>query len=596
MTQYPKKRLREQWQSVSGLLWGLVGPRWARMVAGLLIMMIGRAAGLILPASTKYLIDTVILKQNWDRLLPLMLLLFAATIIQTLCSLSVTMIVSAEGHRLVAQLRRRVQAHVCRLPLNFFDSSKAGALCSRILGDVEGTRHLMGQTLMEFLGGILTALFSLAYLLRVNVLLTATAFLALLVFSVVSNKTFKRVRRVFREGYVIQSEVTSRLIESLAGIRVVKSYQAEANEVRVFSKGVDKMLVIALRTMKAGAVMGAGAALVIGIVSSCIMYLAAWQISLGKLTLGGFMTFTAFISFLMAPIFGLQAMGMQLTETLAGLERTEELLHETVEEDNPRRTQVIGPIRGSVVFDHVNFAYNTGKPVLHDITFEAQRGKVTALVGPSGSGKSTIIGLISAFYDATEGNVFVDGLDLSTIQLNSFRSQIGMVLQDTFLFDGTVRENVTFARPDASEQQIRQACQIAHVHEFTEVLPDGYDTIVGERGVKLSGGQRQRISIARAILADPRILILDEATSNLDSESEAAIQEGLKYLMEGRTTFVIAHRLSTIHRADQILVLESGRIVERGTHESLFAAGGRYRSLYSRQQLGNIVIVTTKNT
>jgi len=588
--QYPKKKFKDQWQGASGLLWELVRPRWPRVALGLLLVMIGRAAGLAVPASTKYLVDDVILKRNTQMLLPLVLGLFAATLLQAGCSYSVTMIVSAEGHRLVAELRRRVQQHVGRLPVTFFDSNKAGALSSRIISDVEGTRHLMGTTLVEFFGGMVTALLSLVYLLRVSVTMTGTALLALVLYSFVSKQGFKRIRTVFREAAMAQSEVSGRLIESLSGIRVVKGYHAEAREDQVFSKGVEKMLGISLRTMKAGSLMGVSAALMLGTVSAGIMYLAARQIFAGQLTLGGFMTFTAFISFLMGPMFALQAIGMQLTEALAGLDRTQELLREVPEDQNPRRTQSIGPLQATVVFENVSFSYQAGKPVLHDVSFEAHPGSVTALVGSSGSGKSTIIGLISAFHDPSQGVVSVDGRDLSTVRLDSFRSQLGVVLQDTFLFDGTIRENVAFARPESSDEQIMEACRIAHVHEFAQKLPKQYDTVVGERGVKLSGGQRQRVSIARAILANPRILILDEATSSLDSESEAAIQEGLAYLMEGRTTFVIAHRLSTIHRADQILVVEEGRIVERGTHDSLYAARGRYYDLSSRQQTGNLLI------
>jgi ABC-type multidrug transport system fused ATPase/permease subunit len=582
--QYPKKELPDRFRSVAPMLWELVRPRMGRLLLGLLLVLIGRAAGLVLPASTRYLVDQVILKRQTRLLAPLIVGLLLAALVQAACSLAVTQVISKEGHRLVAQLRRKVQAHVLRLPVTWFDSSKAGTLASRVIGDVEGTRHLMGYTLVEFVGGVVTALLSLIYLLRVSVLLTAAALVAALIFSLLSKGNFKRLRPVFREAAMTQSEVAGRLTETLSGIRVVKGYHAEVREERVFADGTERLKAIAFRMSDVASSMGASTTLVLGTVSAGVMYLAARQIFAGNLTLGGFMTFTAFLSYLMGPMIQLSAIGTQLTEALAGLDRTQELLREAPEDQNAHRTLHMGTVQGLVKFDQVSFAYQDGKPVLHEVTFEAEPGTVTALVGSSGSGKSTITGLIAAFYDPSEGTIRVDGTDLTTVRLDSFRSQLGVVLQDTFLFDGSVRDNVAFARPDASEEDIKSACVAAHVEEFATRLSKGYETVVGERGVKLSGGQRQRISIARAILANPRILILDEATSSLDSESEAAIQKGLAYLMEGRTTFVIAHRLSTIHRANQILVVEDGRIVERGTHETLYASGGRYFALSTRQQ------------
>jgi ABC-type multidrug transport system fused ATPase/permease subunit len=584
MPQYPKKKLPDRLRSVSPLLWSLVRPRIGRLLFGSVLVLIGRAAALVLPASTRFLVDEVIVKKQPALLGPLVLGLLLATVVQAVCSFSVSYIISREGHRLVAQLRREVQAHVLRLPVSYFDSAKAGALASRVIADAEGTRHLMGFSLVEFVGGLVTATLSLVYLLRVSIPLTFAALVAAGLFSLLSKQNFKRLRPVFRDAAVAQSEVTGRLTETLSGIRVVKGYHAEAREERVFADGVDRMMQIAYRTTRAGSIMGVSTALVLGMITAGVMYLAGRQIFAGNLTLGGFMTFTAFMTFLVSPLIQLSAIGTQLTEALAGLDRAQELLRETPEDQNPRRTRDMETLKGFVTFQNVGFAYQEGKPVLHDVSFEAKPGTVTALVGSSGSGKSTIIGLIAAFHDPSEGMVQVDGVDLSTARLESFRSQLGVVFQDTFLFDGSVRDNVAFARAEATEEEIRKACVSAHVEEFAVRLPKGYDTVVGERGVKLSGGQRQRISIARAILANPRILILDEATSSLDSESEAAIQEGLAYLMEGRTTFVIAHRLSTIHRADQILVIEDGRIVERGTHESLYAAGGRYYALSTRQQ------------
>jgi len=545
--------------------------------------LIKSVAGLALPASTKYLVDNVMLKHQVRLLTPLVLAVLAATIIQGVTSFTLTQLLSKEGQRLIAQLRRRVQEHVGRLPVAYYDANKAGVLVSRIMTDVEGVRNLIGTGLVEFLGGVLTALLSLIILLRTSALLTSTSLLFIAAFSLVLNKAFSRIRPIFRERGKITAEVTGRLTESLAGVRVVKGYHAEAQEARVFAGGVQRLLENVFRSLTAISLMSLSATVLMGVVGAVVMFLGSRQVFAGTLTLGEFTMFTAFLAFLVAPVFQVVGIGTQLTEALAGLDRTQEVLHEKPEDEDTRRNRSIGSIQGVVSFQHVTFAYDEAKPVLHDVSFESRPGTATALVGPSGSGKSTIISLIAAFHAPTEGVVQVDGTDLSTVSLNAYRTQLGVVLQDTFLFDGTIRENVAFSRPGASEEEILEACRIAHVDEFAERFDKQYDTIVGERGVKLSGGQRQRVSIARAILANPRILILDEATSSLDSESEAAIQAGLAYLMEGRTTFVIAHRLSTIRRAEQILVVEQGRIVERGTHQSLYDLGGRYYDLYTRQ-------------
>ena len=578
-----KKKSREHLRSALPLLKELVRPRRRLLSFGMALTLIKSVAGLALPASTKYLVDNVMLKHQVRLLTPLVLAVLAATIIQGVTSFTLTQLLSKEGQRLIAQLRRRVQEHVGRLPVAYYDANKAGVLVSRIMTDVEGVRNLIGTGLVEFLGGVLTALLSLIILLRTSALLTSTSLLFIAAFSLVLNKAFSRIRPIFRERGKITAEVTGRLTESLAGVRVVKGYHAEAQEARVFAGGVQRLLENVFRSLTAISLMSLSATVLMGVVGAVVMFLGSRQVFAGTLTLGEFTMFTAFLAFLVAPVFQVVGIGTQLTEALAGLDRTQEVLHEKPEDEDTRRNRSIGSIQGVVSFQHVTFAYDEAKPVLHDVSFESRPGTATALVGPSGSGKSTIISLIAAFHAPTEGVVQVDGTDLSTVRLNAYRTQLGVVLQDTFLFDGTIRENVAFSRPGASKEEILEACRIAHVDEFAERFDKQYDTIVGERGVKLSGGQRQRVSIARAILANPRILILDEATSSLDSESEAAIQAGLAYLMEGRTTFVIAHRLSTIRRAEQILVVEQGRIVERGTHQSLYDLGGRYYDLYTRQ-------------
>ena len=564
-------------------VWSLLKPRRGILVAGFLLMAVNRIAGLVLPASSKYLLDDVILKHRVSVLTPLVLAVLAATIVQAATSYSLTQLLSKSSQRMITDLRVKVQEHIGRLPVSYYDANKSGALVSRIMSDVEGIRNLIGTGLVDFAGGIMTAIFALIYLLRSSVTMTATAACFLVIFALSLSRAFKTIRPIYRARPKINAEVTGRLTESLGGVRVVKGYHAEEREAAVFGLGVKRLLDNVLQTLTATSLMSASAMVLMGIVSASVMFLGAREILAGKMTPGGFISYLAFLAMLIAPVAQIVGIGPLMTEALAGLERTREVLDEKPEDQDPQRTVELHRVEGRVAFDNVDFSYDTGKQVLYGVSFESQPDTVTAFVGPSGAGKSTIIGLIAAFYTPTAGRVLVDGVDLAKVRLDSYRTQLGVVLQESFLFDGTIRENVAFGRPHSTEEEILAACRIARVDEFAENFEKKYDTVVGERGVKLSGGQKQRVSIARAILADPRILILDEATSSLDSESEALIQEGLRYLMRGRTTFVIAHRLSTIRRADQILVVEAGRIVEHGTHASLLAASGRYYDLYTKQ-------------
>ena len=582
----PKERLpytKQRVLSIAKDIWELIKPRRKAMLFGLVLVGISRAAGLVLPASTKFLIDDVIVQRREELLIPIVLAVLAATIVQGVTAFGLVQLLSKAAQRVIADLRRRVQQHVGRLPIAYYDRNKTGALLSRIMHDVEGMRNLVGTGLVDLAGGLLTATIALVVLFVISPLLAGMALTIVAGFVTVMFLSFRYLRPIFRERQKIQAEITGRLSESLSGIRVVKGYHAEAREAGIFSEGVGRLLDNVLKTLTSTALVSLAAVVMMGIVGGVVMYVGTKQIFAGALTLGDFATFTAFVAFLVSPLYQMVSIGTQLTEAVAGLERTREVLSEKPEDEDPERTVEIGKIRGTVEFQNVSFEYEKDKPVLHGISFQSEPGTVTALVGPSGSGKSTIIGLVTAFYKPTKGVIKVDGTDLSHVRLSSYRTQLGVVLQDTFLFDGTIRENVAFGRPDATQEEILAACRIASVDEFAEAYEDQYDTIVGERGVKLSGGQRQRVSIARAILADPRILILDEATSSLDSESEALIQEGLSYLMRGRTTFVIAHRLSTIRRAHQILVVKDGLIVERGRHDELLAAEGLYNQLYTRQ-------------
>lgn len=576
------EKIKATWKTLPDI-WALIHPRRGLLLLGLLLMAINRLSGLVLPASTKYFLDNVVIKKQLHLLTPIVLSILLATVIQGLTSFTLTQLLSKSAQRMITDLRKKVQAHIGRLPVSFYDANKTGALVSRIMSDVEGVRNLIGTGLVEFVGGLMTAVFALVYLLRTSALMTGVAFSIILIFGIGISRAFKTIRPIFRARPKITAEVTGRLTESLGGVRVVKGYYAEDREEKIFASGVHRLLDNVLKTLTATSLMSLSGATLMGVVGALMYEFGGHAIFAGSMTPGQWFAFNAFLVLLIAPVFQIVAIGTQITEALTGLERTREILNEKKEDEDPQRTVSMERINGTVVMEGVSFSYESGKEVLHEVSFESQPGTVTALVGPSGAGKSTIIGLVSAFYTPSQGRVTVDGLDLAAVKLSSYRTQLGVVLQETFLFDGTIRENVAFARPSASEEEILGACRIARVDEFAEFFEKKYDTIVGERGVKLSGGQKQRVSIARAILADPRILILDEATSSLDSESEALIQEGLRYLMRGRTTFVIAHRLSTIRRAEQILVVQGGRIIERGNHASLYALGGRYYDLYTKQ-------------
>lgn len=579
----PKPPRIQRLKGVLPEVWKLMRPRHALLALGFVLMVINRLAGFVLPYSSRFLIDDVVGKHHTALLRPLVMVVLLATLIQGITSFSLTQLLSKAAQRLIAELRQEVQKHISRLPVAFYDANKSGALVSRIMNDVEGVRNLLGTGLVDFTGGLVAAAIALVLLLRISVPLTLIALGSLACFALALNKAFATIRPIFRERGKINAEVTGRLTESLGGVRVVKGYHAEEREEAVFASGVRRLLDNVMRTLTATSLMSLSASVLLGVVGAATMYVGGREMTAHTLSPGSYFSFNFLLVFLVAPIMQIVSIGTQLTEALAGLERTQEIMRERPEDRDPRRTAALPDIQGGIDFENVRFSYDGTHEVLRDISFHAEPGTVTALVGSSGSGKSTTIGLISAFYVPTKGQILVDGVDLSLVRLDSYRTRLGVVLQESFLFDGTIRENVMFSRPEAGEEEFLRACRIARVDEFAEAFAGKYDTIVGERGVKLSGGQRQRISIARAIVAEPRILILDEATSSLDSESEQMIQQGLSYLMHGRTTFVIAHRLSTIRRADQILVMEQGQIVECGTHEQLYAARGRYYDLYTRQ-------------
>jgi subfamily B ATP-binding cassette protein MsbA len=583
LTAEPAKKKKitatDAWREARELLW--VHRR--RLGLGLLLMLISRLAGLVLPASSKWLIDDVVGKHRTELLLPIALVAGAATLVQAVTSFALSQILGVAAQRAITDMRKRVQAHVVRLPVRYFDSTQTGVLISRIMSDADGIRNLVGTGLVQLAGGLVTAVIGLGVLFWLNWHLTVVTLIVLGAFGGGMAYAFKKLRPLFRERGRINAEVTGRLTEALGGIRVVKSYTAEKREEIVFTKGAHRLFRNVAQSMTGVSATTAGSTVIVGIIGILMIWLGGRAIIAGEMTLGDLMMYIFFIGLVAAPLVSIASIGTQITEAFAGLDRIREILDMTTELDEDRARKPVQRLEGDVAFDKVWFEYNPGQPVLRGVSFHAAPGTTTALVGSSGSGKSTLISIVMGFNHPTHGRVLVDGVDLAELRLFDYRQQLASVLQENFLFDGTIAENVGYANPTASLEEIKEACRIAHCDEFINQFPEGYDTIVGERGIKLSGGQRQRVSIARAILADPRILILDEATSSLDSESEQMIQDGLRRLRSGRTTFVIAHRLSTIRSADQILVLEAGEIVERGTHAELLALNGRYRQLYDKQ-------------
>ena len=561
----------------------IVWPRRNLLFVGLILIVISRLASLVLPGASKYLMDDVIAKGDIEMLKTLLLIVGSAIVVQSVTSFLLTKLLSVEAQHLIAQLRSKVQKQIIQLPIKFFDDNKSGALVSRIMSDVEGVRNLVGTGLVQLFGGVLTAVISLILLIRISPMMTLYVLVPVSIFGLISLKAFSYIRPIFRKRGEINAEVTGRLTETLNGIRVIKGFNAEPQEIVTFEHGVDKLFQNVKKSLTSTSLVTSSATFLLGIATTGIMGIGGYMMINKTMTVGDFLSFTLYLGFMIAPIIQMSNIGSQITEAFAGLDRTEELMSMDLEEDSDQRTIELDQIRGDIRFNDVSFSYEVGKGVIKNVSFEAPTGSVTALVGTSGSGKSTIAGLCASFLNPDSGTITVDNIDLSKVTLNSYRSQLGVVLQDDFLFEGTIRENILFPRPDSSDTALQNAVKAAHVHEFTDRFEDGLDTIIGERGVKLSGGQRQRIAIARAILADPRILILDEATSNLDTESESFIQESLKQLMTGRTTFVIAHRLSTIKQADQILVIEGGQIAEQGNHDQLIQKEGRYYQLYNYQ-------------
>jgi subfamily B ATP-binding cassette protein MsbA len=578
-TKHKKKSKVTMAQAFKTIIW----PRRKLVFIGLILIIIRSLAGLILPWQSKVLLDEVVPSKNPSQLYSLIAIVLTAILIQAITSFSLTRILSVQAQYLISELRAQVQKKVLSLPISFFDNTKSGALVSRIMSDVEGVRNLIGTGLVQLVGGSFTAIVSLIILIKLNAWMTLFVFVPLSIFGYIALRAFKYIRPIFRTRGKINAEVKGRLTETLAGVRVIKAFNAEDQENKIFEKGVDKLFQNVKKSLTATAFMTSSSTFLIGVATTGIMAIGGYYMIQSEMTTGEFLFFTLILGFMIAPIVQMSNIGSQLTEALAGLDRTEELMNMTAEEDDLDRTIELENLEGQIEFDDVSFSYEEDKEVLHNISFKAPAGSVTALVGSSGSGKSTIAGLSATFLNPVTGKITIDNQDLSKVKLNSYRKYLGVVLQDEFLFEGTIRENIMFPRPNATEAELQNAVKAAYVNEFTDRFDDGLETLIGERGVKLSGGQRQRLAIARAILANPKIIILDEATSNLDTESEALIQKSLGELVKDRTTIVIAHRLSTIRKADQILVIESGHIAERGTHDELIAKQGRYYDLYTYQ-------------
>ncbi len=561
----------------------IIWPRRKLVLLGLLLIVIRSLAGLVLPWQSKVLLDEVVPGKDMSMLYNLVGIVIAAITVQAVTSFLLTQILSVQAQYLISELRAQVQKKVLSLPISFFDNTKSGALVSRIMSDVEGVRNLIGTGLVQLVGGTFTAIVSLIILIKLNPWMTLFVFVPLSIFGYIALRAFKYIRPIFRKRGKINAEVKGRLTETLSGVRVIKAFNAEEQENIVFEKGVDQLFQNVKKSLTATAIMTSSSTFLIGVATTGIMGIGGYYMMLGEMTTGEFLFFTLILGFMIAPIVQMSNIGSQLTEALAGLDRTEELMNMTAEEDNEDRTIEVNTLKGDIEFKDVSFSYEEGKDVLHNINFKAPAGSVTALVGSSGSGKSTIAGLSATFLTPKSGKVTIDNQDLSKVRLSSYRQHLGVVLQDEFLFEGSIKENIMFPRPNATETELQNAVKAAYVNEFTDRFDDGLETLIGERGVKLSGGQRQRLAIARAILANPKVIILDEATSSLDTESEALIQKSLSELIKDRTTIVIAHRLSTIRKADQILVIEAGHVVERGTHDELIALNGRYFDLYTYQ-------------
>ncbi|ABG60763.1 ABC transporter, ATP-binding/permease [Cytophaga hutchinsonii ATCC 33406] len=560
-----------------------IWPRRTILLIGLIMIIISRLASLVLPGASKYLLDDVVANKDIDMLYTLLWVVGLSIAVNAAMSFLLTKLLSVEAQLLISKLRVQVQRKILGLPISYFDNNKSGALVSRIMTDVEGVRNLIGTGLVQLIGGTITSVIALILLIKISPVMTVYVLLPVAIFAFIAMKAFGYIRPIFKERGIINADVTGRLTETLNGVRIIKGFNAEEQENKTFEAGVERLFDNVKKSLTSTSLITSASLFLLGMATLGIMGIGGYLMIKGEMTSGDFLSFTLYLGFMIAPIVQMSNIGSQLTEAFAGLDRTEEIMNMDPEEDTEKRKTVLKEIKGDVTFDGVSFAYQEGKEVLHDVSFDAPAGTVTALVGTSGSGKSTIAGLVATFLNPESGKITIDGVDLSEVTLSSYRKNLGVVLQDDFLFEGTIRENILFPRPNATEEQLLNAVKAGYVNEFTDRFEKGLDTLIGERGVKLSGGQRQRIAIARAILADPKIIILDEATSNLDTQSESLIQQSLAELMKGRTTFVIAHRLSTIRQANQILVIENGKIAEQGSHAELIAKEGRYYELHTYQ-------------